>query len=89
MAQCISIAFCERMRHTNVSRVSLYCDACSFNYEQLQFSVFTEGRLPTCYLKTIGCKFIVVTGKSNFLSYLGFNRYRMLPKGKKNEQVVT
>lgn len=89
MVQCISIAFCERMKHMNVRKESACLVMLAALIMSNSNSVFTEGRLPTCYLKTIGCKFIVVTGKSNFLSYLRFNRYRMLPKGKKNEQVVT
>lgn len=85
MVQCIFFHYIlgENEAYEHQKRVRFNCDACSFNYEQPQDCMFTEERLPTCYLKTIGCKLIVVTGKSNFLSYLGFNRYRVLPKGKK------
>lgn len=83
MVQCIFFALHfgrERgIRRSEKSQLKLWC----FNYEQPQESMFTKERLPTWYLKIIGCKFIVVTGKSNFLSYLRFNSYRMLPKGKK------
>lgn len=70
-----------RMRCMNIRKWSAGCDGCNFNCEQPQIS--TEERLPTCYLKTIWCNFIVVTSMFKFLSYFGFNRYRMLPKGKK------